>query len=115
MKKFFQGSVIAAVCGVMFFGLIFEKAEAAELNFQELRSRIIMPVLPDRIRHRDNNRRVRKPAPRHVEAPKKKPPKDIFIQKQPKNPPHVRSPKLPQRNSAQRGSNPPKRFNPPRF
>lgn len=117
MKKFFEGLAVAVICGAMFFGFDFGKVEAAELNFQELKSRIIMPVLPDRIRHRKDSRRLQRPAPRRVEVPSRRveSPKNIYTQRQPKKPPYVRNPKLPKRNSAQRGSYPPKRFNPPRF
>lgn len=94
-----------------------EAANFENAEVQELRSRIILPVLPDKIRHRKDSRRLQRPAPRRIEVPSRKvePPKNIHTQRQPKQPPRVRTPRLPQRNSAQRGSYPPKRFNPPRF
>ena len=94
----------------------FEK-NSDEIIFQELRSRILLPVLPDRIRHRKDSRRLQRPAPKQIEVPSKKvePPKRIYTQKQPKQPPRIKTPKLPQKNWAQRGSHQRKRFGPPRF
>ena len=94
----------------------FEKTSDG-IIFQELKSRILLPVLPDRIRHRKDSRRLQRPAPKRIEVPSRKveSPKRIYTQKQPKQPPRIKTPKLPQKNWSQRGSQPRKRFGPPRF
>ena len=91
----------------------FEKTSDG-IIFQELKAKIL---LPDRIRHRKDSRRLQRPAPKQIEVPSKKvePPKRIYTQKQPKQPPRIKTPKLPQKNWAQRGSQQRKRFGPPRF
>lgn len=88
-----------------------------EMFFRELKTRILIPMPPERIRHRKDGHKLQKPNPRQIEVPPRRPPKqpERYTQRQPKRPPFVRAPRLPQRHSPPRGSNPPKRFNPPRF
>lgn len=88
-----------------------------EIIFQELKTKILIPVPPERIRHRKDSHKLQKPAPRQIEVPSRRPSKqpERYTQRQPKRPPFVRTPRLPQRHFPSRGSHPHKRFNPPRF
>ena len=97
----------------------FATVDAAELNFQELRSGIAMPVLPERIRYRNSRRGPTKiviipktiPKFRQAENSAKKP---VYVQRQPKRPPVVYVPRRPTAYPGMRGSYPPKNFGPPR-
>lgn len=94
------------------------KVEAAEINFQELRRGIAMPVLPEKIRYRNSRRGPTKIIVYPKEFPKyresKKNTQPVYVQRQPKRPSPVYVPRRPVAYPGQRGSNPPKNFGPPR-
>ena len=94
------------------------EVEAAELNFQELRGGIAMPVLPERIRYRNTRRGPTKVIFQPKEFPKfreeKENKKPVYVQRHPKRPPPVYVPRRPVAYPGQRGSYPPKNFGPPR-
>ena len=106
---------------VILFSMTLEMAEveAEEVNFQELKRGIAMPVLPERIRYRNTRRGPTKVIFQPKEFPKfrneveenKKP---VYVQRQPKRPPPVYVPRRPVAYPGQRGSYPPKNFGPPR-
>lgn len=89
---------------------------SAEKNFQELRSGIAMPVLPEKIRYRNTRRGPTKiivqpkEIPRYLE--RKEPP--IYTQRQPKRPSPMYIERRKNRYPGQRGSYPRKNFGPPR-
>ena len=101
--------------------MTFEVSEvkAAELNFQELRRGIAMPVLPERIRYRNSRRGSTKiivnpktfPKFRQQEWENTSP---TYVQRHPKRPPIVYVPRRPTSYPGQRGSIPKKNFGPPR-
>lgn len=98
--------------------LIFEGkffvVEAA--NLQEMRGRVIMPVLPEKIRYRNTRRGPTKVVVNPVKIPRyreeKFPP--IYTQRQPKRPSPMYIQRRKNRYPGQRGTYPPKTFNPPR-
>ena len=91
-KKIFAATVILS--SVMFGNV---NVEAADLNFQDLKSKPVMPFLPDRIGRRNEQPPFR------------------YTQRQPKNPPKLKTPSRPTATADRRGSEPPKSFGPPRF
>ena len=108
--------VLAVVALIIFSDISFVTVNAAELKFQQLRGRIMMPVLPDRVRHRNSRRAPTRIITQPVEIPRyrqeKYPP--IYTQRQPKRPSPIVTPNHRRQYPGQRGSNPPKKFNPPR-
>ena len=102
---------------IIFAEINFLHVEAAELKPQQLRGKIEMPVLPEKIRYRNSRRNPRKIIIQPKEIPKyrqeKAPP--IYTQRQPKQPPKIYIPRRPKQYPGQRGSYPRKKFGPPRF
>ena len=97
----------------------FAKVDAAKLNFQELRSGIAMPVLPERIRYRNSRRGPTKVIVNPKTIPKfrqqdKDNDKPTYVQRQPKKPPVIYVPRRPVAYPGMRGSYPHKNFGPPR-
>ena len=115
MKKFFQ-IFLAAIILFSANGIFF-KAEAAQLNFQELKRKIALPVLPERIRYRNTRRGPAKIIFQPKEFPQRREvqPQKNYIQRQPKRPAVVYPPKRPTNHTGQRGSMPKKNFGPPKF
>jgi len=110
---------IFAVLAILFSAVLeIENVEAAEINFQELKRGIAMPVLPEKIRYRNTRRGPTKiivipkefPKSREVQENKK----PVYVQRQPKRPSPVYVPRRPVAYPGQRGSMPPKNFGPPR-
>ena len=97
--------------------LAFSNAEATtfqDTEFQELRTRIIMPILPDRIRKRNPPPRLPRRMPPQFSIPHKVQPKPIYTQKHPKRPPHIYIPRRPAPSRNQRGSERARTFGPPK-
>ena len=100
---------------IIIFSLLFGSSSVYAEEFQDLQRKII---LPDRIRHRQGNRKLTRPAPPRIEVPRRKVEEHDnakYVQRQPKKPPRMKHPKMPIASSDHRGSNTPKRFGPPRF
>jgi|GEM_PF-2959223 len=93
-------------------------AVEAKVEVQDLRSRagVILPVLPEKIRYRNSRRGPTKVIVQPVEIPRyrqvKEPP--IYTQRQPKRPSPMYIQRRKTRYPRQRGTYPPKNFNPPR-
>ena len=121
MKNFKK--VFAAIIFSGFVILSATNVEAADLaidtnkiNFQNLKSGIILPTLPDRIRHRKDSHKLQKPADKKIEWPhRKEQPPSKYPQIQPKKPSIITSPSRSTATSDRRGSEPRKNFGPPRF
>lgn len=111
---------IFAVLAILFSAILeIGNVEAAEINFQELKRRVAMPVLPEKIRYRHSRRGPTKIIVIPKEIPKfRREVKDnnrpVYVQRQPKRPPPVYVPRKPVAYPGQRGSMPPKNFGPPR-
>ena len=107
---------LAIIALIFFSDTSLVTVDAEELKFQPLRSRIVMPVLPDRIRHRNSRRAPTRIVVQPIEIPRyrqeKYPP--IYTQRHPKRPSPIVAPNHRRQYPGQRGSNPPKKFNPPR-
>lgn len=113
LKKFF---VSFMVFGLLFMGNMNVEASDLKLDFQELRSSPIMPILPDRIRHRNDSHKLQRPSQRRINLPhEREQPPARYIQRQPKNPPKMTTPSRPSVTSDRRGSQPRKNFGPPNF
>lgn len=117
LKKF-----LTAIMVFNFVALSNLNVEAADLNsevqknFQELRNGIALPVLPDRIRHRNDSHKLQRPEQKRIELPpRKEQPPSKYTQRQPKKPPRISVPSRPTSKIPRRGSEPPKNFGPPRF
>ena len=116
MKRYAKKFSALMILAILFFGVYAEKIEAAE--FQELKKKIVMPVLPDRLRkERPSDSMIRRKFPMPViNFPRHKDEiTDInYVQKHPKTPPPIHSPKTPQRTIDKRGAAIAKNFGPPR-
>ncbi len=110
--------ILAAVAILITVTFEVSEVQAADINFQELRSRIAMPVLPEKIRYRNSKRgstRITyqpKEFPRRMQKDENNQP--VYVQRQPKQPPKVYVVRRPTAYPGQRGSMPPKSFGPPR-
>lgn len=103
-------AAVIVLCSV-FFG----SANVYAGDLQYLQRKII---LPDRIRHRQDSHKLKRPSPPQIQISHRKVDEHTqakYIQRQPKKPPRLQHPKFPIATSDHRGSKTPKRFGPPRF
>ena len=111
--------IFAALAILISVAFKISEVEAVELNFQELKSGIAMPYLPERIRYRNTRRGPTKIIVNPKTFPKfRQKEKDNdnanYVQRHPKKPPLVYVPRRPVAYPGQRGSYPRKNFGPPR-
>ena len=113
MKGFKKIFVALAVLSFIFASV--SDVQAKSLESQELRA--ALPVLPDRIRHRNDSHKLQRPPKRDIKLPHRQQEDSTFkyTQRHPKNPPKMTTPSRPIATSDRRGSIPPKNFGPPRF
>lgn len=108
--------IFAALALIIFLDSNFATVESAQVNFRQLRGRILMPVMPERIRYRNSRRGPTKIIIQPIEIPRyrqeKAPP--IYTQRQPKRPSGIYIQRRPRQYPGQRGTYPPKNFGPPR-
>lgn len=115
-KKIFMAIMIFAVTSGANVQAADLNFNADEINLQDLKSGVVQPYLPDRIRHRNDSHKLQKPAPKKIELPpKKEQPPVPYTQRQPKNPPKLTTPSRPTPTADRRGTEPRKSFGPPRF